>query len=364
MQSKSGFPKLIVTWVGSLGGMEKALIQRAGVSYQEIPGAGVHGVGWFALPGNLVQLVRGYWRARQVLRDFQPDVLFFTGGYVAVPMAVAGRHIPSVLFVPDVEPGLALKQLARYAKCIAISVEDTRQFFKPSLANNIKVIDTGYPTRPDLQIWEPEAARQALQLRADLPVLLVFGGSKGARSINNALFAALPELLQEMQVIHITGQLDWPAVETIRSRLDEHQIERYHAYPYLHDEMGAALRLADLVVARAGASTLGEFPLFGLPAILVPYPYAWQYQKVNAQYLADRQAAIVITDEDLPAQLLPTVRKLMQDTEKRAALQQAMRSLARPTAANTIASLLLQLAMSDPRRKRSPERRSATQERT
>jgi UDP-N-acetylglucosamine--N-acetylmuramyl-(pentapeptide) pyrophosphoryl-undecaprenol N-acetylglucosamine transferase len=131
---------------------------------------------------------------------------------------------------------------------------------------------------------------QALHLDPALPVLLVFGGSKGARSINRALLEALPGLLPEMQVLHISGNLDWPEVEAARSALSTGEAaawaERYHAFPYLHDEMGAALAAADLVVARAGASTLGEFPALGLPAILVPYPHAWRYQKVNADYLA------------------------------------------------------------------------------
>ncbi len=125
-----------------------------------------------------------------------------------------------------------------------------------------------------------------------LPILLVFGGSTGARSINRALLAVLPELLKEMQIIHVSGKLDWAEVEAARGQLSglsgeqADLAQRYRAYPYLHAEMGAALAAADLALSRAGASSLGEFPQAGLPAILVPYPYAWRYQKVNASYLA------------------------------------------------------------------------------
>jgi UDP-N-acetylglucosamine--N-acetylmuramyl-(pentapeptide) pyrophosphoryl-undecaprenol N-acetylglucosamine transferase len=178
---------------------------------------------------------------------------------------------------------------------------------------------------------------------ADLPTLLVFGGSRGARSINHALLSALPALLKEMQVIHISGQPDWPEVEAFRTSLVPEDAARYYAYPYLH-EMGAALAVADLALTRAGASTLGELPLFGLPAILVPYPYAWRYQQTNAQYLARRGAALVLADADLNTQLLAVVRRLMGDQAQRNQMSQHMRTLARPAAADSIADLLLNLS--------------------
>ncbi len=160
---------------------------------------------------------------------------------------------------------------------------------------NANLTVTGYPTRPDLRSWDRQAARKALQLETDLPVLLVFGGSSGARSINRALLASLPGLLEEMQVVHLTGRLDWPEVqaawEAMKETLPDSRVRRYHLYPYLYEEMGAALASADLVLSRAGASILGEFPMFGLPAILVPYPYAWRYQQLNARYLEQHGAS-------------------------------------------------------------------------
>ncbi len=98
--------------------------------------------------------------------------------------------------------------------------------------------------------------------------------------------------------MHITGTLDWDGIKTNRDRLPAELENNYRAYPFLHEEMGAALRSADLVVSRSGASILGEYPIFELPAILVPYPHAWQYQKTNAKYLVDRDAAMMIRDEE------------------------------------------------------------------
>ncbi|OIO89641.1 MAG: hypothetical protein AUK02_02210, partial [Anaerolineae bacterium CG2_30_58_95] len=279
-----------VLWVGGEGGMEAKLVERAGVPFEAIPAAGVHGVGLEQLPRNLGQLRRGYSASRRILRQFEPDVLFFTGGYVAAPMALAGWKIPTLLYVPDIEPGLALKTLARFADCIALTAEDSRKYFSP----RAQTVLTGYPTRSGLSNWTRKDARKKLRLDDDLPVLLVFGGSKGARSINTAVLDNLPALLELAQVLHISGELDWPNVQTARQNLSKIPAARYHAFPYLHEEMGAALAAADLAVTRAGASTLGELPLFGLPAILVPYPHAWRYQKINADYLVERGAAVMI----------------------------------------------------------------------
>ena len=331
-----------VLWVGSVGGMERELVERSQVPFEAIPAAGVHGVGLRSLPGNLLQLARGYRHSRRILKRFQPDVLLFTGGYVAVPMALAGLRFPSVLYVPDIEPGLALKVLARLADRIAVTAEDSRAF----LPSHSQVTVTGYPVRPDLATWEKPAALQVFGLSDRLPVLLVFGGSSGARSINRALLAVLPELLKEMQIIHVSGKLDWAEVEAARDRLsgisgaDADLLQRYRAYPYLHAEMGAALAASDLALSRAGASTLGEFPQAGLPAILVPYPYAWRYQKVNAGYLAQRGAAVVMLDQDLPQRLAPVVRDLIHDTARLEQMRRSMRSLAHPDAACAIAGLL------------------------
>jgi UDP-N-acetylglucosamine--N-acetylmuramyl-(pentapeptide) pyrophosphoryl-undecaprenol N-acetylglucosamine transferase len=320
--------------------MEAELVHRAGVKFEPIPAAGLHGVGWRVFPRNVLQLAKGYTAARRIVRSYRPDVQLFTGGYIAVPVALAGKGIPSLLYIPDIEPGLALKTLARFASCIAVTAEDSRSYFP----GDRRLVVTGYPTRHDLGLWDREKACQVLDLVVDIPTLLVFGGSRGAQSINQAVLAILPSLLAEMQVVHISGQLDWSRVQAAQSELDDVQKARYRAYAYLHDEMGAALAAADLVVARAGASTLGEFPLFGLPAILVPYPYAWRYQQVNAQYLARHGAAVVLQDADMQQQLLPVVFELIHNPQRRDDMRAAMRSLAQPQAAESIAALLAKLS--------------------
>jgi UDP-N-acetylglucosamine--N-acetylmuramyl-(pentapeptide) pyrophosphoryl-undecaprenol N-acetylglucosamine transferase len=151
-------------------------------------------------------------------------------------------------------------------------------------------------------------------------------------------------LLEHVEIVHLTGELDWHTVDAVRAQLPPQLAERYHPFSYLHEDMGAALAVADLAVARAGASTLGEFPLFGLPAILIPYPHAWRYQKVNAEMLSEQGAALVIEDAKLKSGLALTVEKLLETPEKLDAMRAAMTSLRRPDAAEQIARQLRELA--------------------
>ena len=163
-------------WVGGEGGMESALVERAGIPFRAIPAAGLHGVGLKNLPRNLGLMARGVGASRRILHEFRPGVMLFTGGYVAVPMALAGRKVPSLVYVPDIEPGLALKTVARFADRIAVSAEDSRHYFPA----HSRVVVTGYPVRPGLGQQDRTAARRALGVDPDLPTLLVSGGSKGA----------------------------------------------------------------------------------------------------------------------------------------------------------------------------------------
>lgn len=328
-----------VLWVVGEGGMETSLVERSGIPFRAIPAAGVHGVGLRALPRNLWKLGRGVFASRRILREFKPDVMFFTGGYVAIPMALAGWKVPSLLYVPDIEPGLALNTLSRFADRIAVTAEDSFRYFK----RIGRVILTGYPVRSDLKAWTRQAARRSFNLSDDSPVLLVSGGSKGARSVNNAVMENLSGLIEITQVLHITGELDWPAVDGKMKQLSKTQSTRYHAFPYLHEEMGAALAAADLVIGRAGASSLGEYPLFGLPAVLVPYPHAWRYQKVNADYLVRHGAAVIIEDGKLSSHLLPIVKELLGQPRKLASMQAAMQHLSHPDAAAEIGRQILAL---------------------
>jgi len=337
-----------VLWVGGRGGMEEQLVPREGLRFEAIPAAGVHGVGMRALPGNLYQLASGYSAARRIVRSYRPEAMLFTGGYVGVPVAMAGAGVPKVSYVPDLQPGLGLRVATRLSSTVAVTAEASRQDY-----GNRRVVITGYPTRPELVPIAAEEARVRLGLDPDRSVVLAFGGSQGARSINEALWLALPGILGMAEVLHITGERDWQRVGGVQAELPERLQGAYHPYRYLHSEMGDALAAADLVISRAGAATLGEYPLYGLPAILVPYPHAWRYQATNAQYLVAQGGAMLMDDESLARDLLPSVRGLLQDPVRLRGMAEAMSGIATPGAAEAIASEVARVAIAGPATGRS-----------
>jgi UDP-N-acetylglucosamine--N-acetylmuramyl-(pentapeptide) pyrophosphoryl-undecaprenol N-acetylglucosamine transferase len=240
-----------------------------------------------------------------------------------------------LVYLPDIEPGLAVRFLARVATKVAVTVEESRSFLPAA-----KVVVTGYPLGARLRPSDSVDARASLGLDDSQPVLLVMGGSTGARSINLALDGVLEEILELAQVVHVTGEAGIGGAEDRLRELGESARARYRPFAYLHEEMGLAFEAADLVVARSGASTLGELPAFGVPAVLVPYPHAWRYQRVNADWLAVRGAAVRLDDERLADELLPTVRRLLENPAQLRQMRQRMAALARPDAATKLASVL------------------------
>ncbi len=344
LKQKPDAPALM--WVGSIGGMEEALVQRENLPYKAISAGGLRGKNPLTVIKNLISLARGYRHSRQLIRQFQPDVLLMTGGYVGVPVTLAAWRtgVPVVIYLPDIEPGLAIKFLARFAGRVAVTAAEAQAHFKPG-----QTVVTGYPLRPDLSAAteQPDRARQAarqrLGLTDDLPVLLVFGGSRGAHSINRAVTAHLVDHLRMAQLLHITGTLDEAWVQTCRRELPSKLQARYYVWPYLHEQMVDALLAADLVISRAGASVLGEFPAAGLPAILAPYPYAGAHQMVNANYLAQNGAAIIIKDAKLQTQLKETVQDLWENPHQLHAMRTASKKLAQPQAAAQLAQVVAEV---------------------
>ncbi|MBC7225908.1 MAG: undecaprenyldiphospho-muramoylpentapeptide beta-N-acetylglucosaminyltransferase [Thermoflexales bacterium] len=344
LQALQGRGPVEVLYVGGRGSVEERLVAQAGLPFAGIPAGGVHGLAPWRAAVNLIKLARGFLEALRLGRRRRPDALFVTGGYASVPVALAAwaLRVPILLYLPDIEPGLAVRFIARLATRIGVTVEDSRAFLPAH-----KVVVTGYPVRPEFAGIDRAAARQALGLPEGELVLLVFGGSTGARSINQAVVENLEALLEAAHVLHVTGERDWPWVESgIRSA--RFTGRRYHPYPYLHGAaMGQALAAADLAVCRAGASTLGELPYFGLPAVLVPYPYAWRYQRVNAQWLASRGAAVVLEDARLKEDLVPTVRSLLGDPARLAEMRARAAALAHPDAAERLAAMLVEFQKDD-----------------
>jgi UDP-N-acetylglucosamine--N-acetylmuramyl-(pentapeptide) pyrophosphoryl-undecaprenol N-acetylglucosamine transferase len=333
-----------ILWIGTQGEMEEQLVPRTGLKLETISGGPVVSVPPHVMVKNGMKLIWSIGTASRLIRRFQPDVMFMTGGYMAAPVTLAARRrgVPIIIYLPDVEPGSSIRFSLRFAEKAACTSPDSRQFVPEE-----KMVVTGYPVRAELRKAADLSKAEALaqfDLQPGRKTLFVFGGSRGARNINRALMAVLPELLARFQVIHISGTLTWPEVEANAANLPEDLRLWYRPFPYLHEEMGAAFRAADLVVARAGASMMGEGPAFGLPAVLVPLAWAWRYQKVNADFLTERDTAVQLTDEQLPDKLLPTVLSLLDDEAKLARMGAAAKALDKPDAAVDLARVIFDVA--------------------
>lgn len=338
-------PHVELAFVSGRGDFARPLIEEAGIPFEpfaEVHAGPFHGVSPLKAARSLVIDLIGTVQSARLLRRLRPGAILLTGGWVGLPVALAGRllGIPSLIYLPDIEPGLAINVLKRFASRVAVTTADSQKFFAPG-----QTVVTGYPLRSQMLLATREAGMAHFSLDPARRTLLIFGGSRGARSINHAAIAIASELVAlGAQVIHVTGTLDADAMTAAHAALPPETRAHYHLFPYLHDAMGLAMACADLCVCRSGASTLGELPFFGLPSILVPYPHAWRYQKVNADWLADRGAGIVMPDDRLSVDLLPAVRDLLGDAVRLSQMAAQARSLAQPDGAWNVGRELLRLA--------------------
>ncbi|ACL25714.1 UDP-N-acetylglucosamine--N-acetylmuramyl-(pentapeptide) pyrophosphoryl-undecaprenol N-acetylglucosamine transferase [Chloroflexus aggregans] len=347
-----------VVYVGSVGGMEERIVtQESTLPFRSLPAAAVRGRGPVQVARSLPILMRGIGAALALLRREQPAAILGTGGYVCVPLFVAAklRRVPTMIYLPDVVPGLAVKVLSRIADVTAVNVSDAL----PRLGlyeGHPRAMVTGYPVRAELFSTDREAARAAFGIAPDQLVLLVYGGSRGARSVNRAIATLLPSLLPLCTIIHVCGREgDHVWLEATAAQLEPELRGRYLLFPYLAggsaQSMTAALAAADVAVCRSGASTLAELPAVGLPAVLVPYPYV--HQDENADYLVQRGAAMKVADHAMLGDGDPTdgplaqaIRTLLSDVVMREQMAARSRALARPDAAQRLADALIDLARS------------------
>ncbi len=330
-----------IIWLGCGEGLEESVVSRSGFSFRRVSSGALREFGpWRAL-GSLCRLGIGMVQVWRIMREFKPDVICVSGGYTCAPVALAAwlRRLPILVYLPDMEPGLAVRLASKLATRVAVSFEESEKHL-PSA----KVVVTGYPVRAEMLTADKLASKEKLGLEAGLKTLLVFGGSQGAHSINLAVSQMAAGLIRKCQILHITGARDEGWVKAKREEIDERLRSRYHVYSYLHEEMAAALAAADLAISRAGAAVLGEFPCLGLPSILIPYPYAGRHQARNADFMVEKGAAITIEDEDLPkGALTEVVTALLNNDEALQRLGQGASLLAQPEAARRIADNILDL---------------------
>ncbi|MEZ4552399.1 MAG: glycosyltransferase [Dehalococcoidia bacterium] len=325
-----------LVYYGTERGPEHALAEAADIPFRGMAASQVRG-GPRRMARGGWNLIRGTRDVASHMRVSHPAALFATGGYAAAPAGLAARRraIPLLVFLPDVHPGWAVRFLNRFATTVACSVDGAL----PSLPRR-KTVVTGYPVRPQFHEATRDEGQRRFGLDPALPTLLVTGGSLGARAINRAIAAALPRLLQRAQILHICGRQEERWLLDERSRLAPEMCARYHLVAYT-EQMAWAMAAADLAVTRAGASTLGELPMAGLPAIVVPGEFS--DQRLNAAYLEQRGAAIELANDRL-ADLEPIITRLLDDDAERRRMAGAMLGLARPEAAARLADLMEAMA--------------------
>lgn len=328
---------LALLYLGVRGRVDEQVLTGEGIDFRAVSAGALRVRSPLRFAKGLGDLALGTIQARGHLRRFHPQAVFATGGYASAPVAVAARSLkrPLLVYLPDVRPGWAVRMMARLATRVAATTEESLPYLPRG-----KTAVSGYPARPDFLQAAKDEGRRRLELDPAAKTLLVSGGSLGAHVINQVVADNLPALLGLCQIVHLSGTADFGGLKRRGDLQPEAARRRYHLYAYLPD-MPWAMAAADLALMRAGASTLGELPLAGLPAVLVPG--AFSDQAANAAYLADRGAAVVLPESRL-AEAAPLIKRLLQDEQRLSAMSQAMRSLAQPDAADRIAGMLMEIA--------------------
>jgi UDP-N-acetylglucosamine--N-acetylmuramyl-(pentapeptide) pyrophosphoryl-undecaprenol N-acetylglucosamine transferase len=321
-----------VLFVGTARGIENRLVPQAGYRLELVKVGALKNVTLATRLRTLFDLPLAILRARSIIREFRPDVVVGVGGYASGPAmaaAILGR-IPTVAFEPNYVPGFANKLIGRRVSAAAVHFEETKPYFR-----NARVV--GVPVRP-------EFFQVAQQAGHDSPTLLVFGGSQGAHAINEAVTAAIPELLRQLpglHVIHQTGERDYNDVQSAYTRAGASaEVSAFI------DNMPQAFMRACLVVCRSGASTVAEVAAAGKPAIFIPFPRAADdHQRRNAEAFANAGAAVLIPESDLaPERLAATVQEMLSDRMRLQVMAEKARALGHKDAAGQVAGMVAELA--------------------
>jgi len=315
-----------ILFIGSEEGLEKDLVPRAGFKIKLIKSrALLRKLSYKALSAPFVSAF-GFFQAFNVLREFSPQALIACGGYASLPVVLAARtlSIPVYLHEQNVLPGITNRFLSRLARKVFLSFEGSERW--------LKGIVTGNPVRREIVKADRNRARAALGFSPQDRVILVLGGSQGARTINQAVVAGLSLLggAGNIKIFHVSGQRDARMVE---AALGSKKYGFYRKADYLYN-IAEALAAADLVISRAGATAVAEFLVRGLPMVLVPFPYsAERHQELNARVVVDGGAGIMVKDEDFTPEKFISLLLSDIDLEK---MRRAALKMARPAAAGRI----------------------------
>jgi UDP-N-acetylglucosamine--N-acetylmuramyl-(pentapeptide) pyrophosphoryl-undecaprenol N-acetylglucosamine transferase len=327
-------PNSEIVFIGTGRGLEKDLVPRAGYKLETIDAYGINRKINIDNVKRLYKTIKSIGQAKEILRRFKPDVVIGTGGYICVSVGKAAQKlkIPVILHESNAFPGVAVKLLAKKSKKVLVGFEDT----KLRLPKNANVVVTGTPSKikkGELSNDEKINKRKENNLKIDMPLVLVFGGSQGARSINEALLGIIENKLnKDYQIIWAAGQSNYPNLkkELLEKKIDIDKIENVKILPYIYN-MQEIMEISDLIVCRSGAMTITEISTLGKPAIFIPFPFATEnHQEYNAKVLANVGAAKIILDKDLTYTILnKEINSMVKDKENLKKMGQEAYSVAK-----------------------------------
>lgn len=336
MQSRHS--DLRVLFVGTPNGMERTLVEKAGYDFQGVEISNFHRSFAPAEVRHNLHTLRtmrtSRAKARAIVRDFCPDLAVGTGGYASYPIirAASAAGIPTAVHESNIVPGLATRLLEPYARRIMVGFEDCRTHYR----HGEKVVVTGTPVRGDFFAFSPAQARQKLGLAEGVPLVVSFWGSLGAAGMNEKMlemFTKEKAAGYPFYHVHAAGSRSWNDMRTAWQERALTGSDRLDIREYIYD-MALYMRAADLVICRAGASTISEITALGVPALIVPSPYVTNnHQEKNARLLERRGGAVVLRESECTgAQLYDTVCMLLGDEARRRKMGEQMASLGVPDA--------------------------------
>ena len=320
--------------------MEENLVPDAGFRLETLAVRGLVTGSPLRLPGTAVRIGGATLQARGILRRFEPDVVVGAAGYVSVPVVAAAllQRIPVVLMEQNALPGRATRMFAKRARAVAASFAETAAQLRGA-----RVVHTGNPVRPEVQ------ALAGAPLGERCEHVLVMGGSQGARRLNDAVAGSIRALLAQHPSLHVThqcGARDAEWAVPVRAGLPDDQRERYTVSAFF-DDIAEHIATADLVVMRAGGSSLAEVTVLGRPMILVPYPFAGAHQVDNAMPYVHAGAALHIPDEECGAERFRSdIERVIDDPALWQRLAAASRAAGRPEAGDAVVALIREAATS------------------
>lgn len=344
-----------ILYVGSLDGQESKIIPQTGIKYVGIESGKfrryhdntflniIDPTTLFSNIGDMFRFVRGYFQAREIISEYDPDVVFAKGGYVSLPVGLAARslHYPLVIHESDSIMGLANRLLAKRADKICVSYP-VKSY--PDIDRE-KLVYSGNPVREDIYGGKKENAVKELKLNPDLPTIMVIGGSQGSLVINQIVSESLKDLLTKYQIIHVSGERDYDWLGFQAGKLDPDLGKRYFLFNFLSGNLKDAYAASDLVVSRAGNNVIAELAALRRPTILIPLSTsANSHQLSNAKILSRMGAAMLLLQDNLSAKVLQRkIDYLFENPEEMRGMSEKISTLSTPDAAKVVAGEIYKL---------------------